>query len=412
MPSIDANRLKHSRHHARVLADLRQGSPVVITDNAPAAMADGLPAGWLVLALDTGSEAEWRLAQGYVDDDQQPALLISVERATLIATGELAAPEPMQGMARDADQGIMLPVKALPGLPDEDCLPALVETLRGLAGLDDARRGEAASAGMLGLPAPAALNRALRLLKTAFLIPAALVWPLHDKALAMAQDAGLLTIDAVQAGARHDAPTLLASVVEARVPLSMAANTSLHVYRAVGDGREHVAIAVHGADAGGPKARAADPLVRLHAACFTGDLLGSLRCDCGDQLRGALALMAEQGGGILLYLAQEGRDIGLINKLRAYRLQDDGLDTIDANLALGFAADERDYGIAAAMLKDLLKTDGQPRIRLLTNNPDKIAQLEAAGVTVSERIGHHFPPNPHNRTYIATKHQRAGHFAD
>jgi len=146
-------------------------------------------------------------------------------------------------------------------------------------------------------------------------------------------------------------------------------------------------------------------LVRLHSECLTGDLLGSLRCDCGDQLRGALREIGKQGSGILLYLAQEGRDIGLINKLRAYQLQDLGSDTVDANEQLGFEADERVYLTAAEMLHQL----GVESVRLMTNNPEKIAQLRSSGVNVVERVAHIFPSNSHNEGYLKTKAIRTGH---
>jgi GTP cyclohydrolase II len=146
-------------------------------------------------------------------------------------------------------------------------------------------------------------------------------------------------------------------------------------------------------------------LTRLHSECFTGDLLGSLRCDCGAQLRGAVEAISKAGGGVLLYLAQEGRGIGLINKLRAYRLQDQGFDTMEANERLGFESDERLYGIAARMLTLL----GFRSVRLLTNNPDKVEALRAAGIEVTERVPHAFPANDHNRAYLNTKAEKAGH---
>ena len=161
---------------------------------------------------------------------------------------------------------------------------------------------------------------------------------------------------------------------------------------------EHIALLV-GQPNGEP------PLVRLHSECLTGDVLGSLKCDCGPQLDAALRLIATNGWGILLYLRQEGRGIGLINKLRAYQLQDQGFDTVDANLRLGFAVDSRDFGVAARMLHLL----GQDRICLLTNNPDKVTELEASGIEIIERVPHHLPPNPHNERYLATKRDRTGH---
>jgi len=161
---------------------------------------------------------------------------------------------------------------------------------------------------------------------------------------------------------------------------------------------EHVALLI-GAPNGQP------PLVRLHSECLTGDVLGSLKCDCGPQLDAAIRAISASGWGILLYLRQEGRGIGLINKLRAYALQDQGFDTVDANTRLGFAVDSRNFAVAARML-DLL---GQRSVRLLTNNPEKVAQLEGAGIRVIERVSHILPANPHNERYLATKRDRTGH---
>ncbi len=167
--------------------------------------------------------------------------------------------------------------------------------------------------------------------------------------------------------------------------------------------REHVALVIGRQDGG------RTPLVRLHSECLTGDILGSLKCDCGPQLDGALARMAEEAGrggwGVLLYLRQEGRGIGLVNKLRAYELQDQGFDTVDANNRLGLPTEARDFPVAARMLWLL----GVHEIRLLTNNPAKVAALEAEGVTVAERVAHQLPANPHNKRYLATKRDRAGH---
>jgi GTP cyclohydrolase II len=161
---------------------------------------------------------------------------------------------------------------------------------------------------------------------------------------------------------------------------------------------EHVALLI-GQPNGEP------PLVRLHSECLTGDVLGSLKCDCGPQLRAAIAAIEASGWGILLYLRQEGRGIGLINKLRAYALQDQGFDTVDANTRLGFAVDARNFAVAGRMLTLL----GQKTVRLLTNNPDKVVALQASGITVAERVAHKLPPNPHNERYLATKRDRTGH---
>lgn len=165
------------------------------------------------------------------------------------------------------------------------------------------------------------------------------------------------------------------------------------------DGKEHVAL-IKGEVRGARHVR-----VRLHSECLTGDALGSLRCDCRDQLEAALTAIEAAGCGVLLYLRQEGRGIGIANKVRAYSLQDGGLDTVDANLALGFREDERDYTAAAHMLRAL----GLGSIELLTNNPDKVRQLRHHGIVVSRRIPHQLPSNPHNLRYLKTKATRSGH---
>jgi GTP cyclohydrolase II len=199
----------------------------------------------------------------------------------------------------------------------------------------------------------------------------------------------------------HDAETRLRVVAAASLPTRFG-EFRIVAFSEAEDRKEHVAIA-RGAIAG-----AEDVPTRLHSECLTGDALGSLRCDCRDQLEGALKHIARLERGLLLYLRQEGRGIGLVNKVRAYALQDGGLDTVDANLALGFRDDERDYAIAAQMLAGL----GVRSIRLMTNNPSKIRQLEHRGVVVTGRIPHALPPNEHNRFYLQTKARRSGHFLD
>ncbi|MSO66149.1 MAG: GTP cyclohydrolase II, partial [Alphaproteobacteria bacterium] len=175
-------------------------------------------------------------------------------------------------------------------------------------------------------------------------------------------------------------------------------NSEIVAFRPADGGIEHVAILIGKPDGRQPV------LVRLHSECFTGDLLGSLRCDCGQQLRGAIEVMAKEGQGALLYLGQEGRGIGLINKLRAYVLQDQGYDTMEANRRLGFEEDERPFLPAARMLALL----GFHRIRLLTNNLEKVEGLTRCGIDVVERVAHRFPSNPHNAHYLAAK-ARKGH---
>ena len=181
--------------------------------------------------------------------------------------------------------------------------------------------------------------------------------------------------------------------ITATLPLATAPDSKIVMFRQPANREEHFAILVGEINSQTP------PLVRIHSQCMTGDILGSLKCDCGPQLQEALKQMQEAGGGILLYLAQEGRDIGLLNKIRAYALQDAGLDTVDANHRLGFETDERVFSPAAAMLKAL----GISTIRLMTNNPDKLKQLGRYGITIDERIGLSLPANAHNHSYLKPK---------
>jgi GTP cyclohydrolase II len=198
--------------------------------------------------------------------------------------------------------------------------------------------------------------------------------------------------------AAYDRSPSLTLVSRARLPIPQSEKAEIVAFRSKEDATEHVALLI-----GEPSGR--PPLVRMHSECLTGDVLGSLKCDCGPQLEAALAAIAESGWGILLYLRQEGRGIGLVNKLRAYALQDQGFDTVDANLRLGFGDDERDFSVAARMLELL----AQDEVRLLTNNPRKVEGLEAAGVRVAEQVPLKSGANPHNRAYLDTKRLRSGH---
>jgi GTP cyclohydrolase II len=235
---------------------------------------------------------------------------------------------------------------------------------------------------------------ALELARMAGILPAFLVDP---------QGAGEpVALAASDVTAYADA-TRLQVATRAKLPVSAAEGARIVAFRSPDDTREHVALVI------GQQSGERAPLVRLHSECLTGDILGSLKCDCGPQLDAALHAMADEadrgGWGVLLYLRQEGRGIGLVNKLRAYRLQDQGFDTVDANTRLGLPDEARDFPIAARML-DLL---GVRAIRLMTNNPAKVAALEGEGVTVTERVPHALPDNPHNARYLATKRDRAGH---
>jgi GTP cyclohydrolase II len=238
----------------------------------------------------------------------------------------------------------------------------------------------------------AAARAAIQIAKHAGLIPAVYAAPLTgvDAAVSCPAEAALALPPAV-------ARVRVSS--RARLPLASAEHTDVVAFRPDDGGPEHLALVIGDPDLRSPV------LARLHSSCLTGDVLGSLKCDCGPQLHAAIAaIAANKGGGILLYLQQEGRGIGLLNKLRAYALQDQGWDTVDANTRLGFEPDERDFSLAAAMLKAL----GVGSVALMTNNPLKVEGLAAHGLAVT-RVAHDMPPNPHNAAYLATKRDRQGH---
>ena len=299
-------------------------------------------------------------------------------------------------------------VSSLPGSAVSVSLPSGVslEMLLTLAAVTPASDLPMSMASLSVLPQSTGqqqvLASALALAKSGRLMPALLIAELPVNAAAQLTAAQLLSVSAAdvqRAPARGERS--LRRVSDAQVAIEAHEDCEVVLFREDAGGAEHLAIIV-----GQPDFNQPVPL-RLHSACLTGDLLGSLRCDCGDQLRRAIARLAEHGG-VLLYLQQEGRSIGLANKLRAYRLQDEGLDTIDADRYLGFMADERDYTPALAMLKSL----GIKQVRLLTNNPKKIAAIEAGGIEVVERLALYGPVNPYNARYIETKQQRAGHLKE
>ena len=235
---------------------------------------------------------------------------------------------------------------------------------------------------------------ALELARIAGILPAFLVDPV---------DGGeAQSVEAADVAAWSDSAALRIAT-RAHLPINASENAEIVAFRSADDMREHIALVI------GEQRSDTAPLVRLHSECLTGDILGSLKCDCGPQLDAALHAMAEEaargGWGVLLYLRQEGRGIGLVNKLRAYRLQDQGFDTVDANRRLGLPDEARDFPVAARMLELL----GVRAIRLMTNNPAKVEALAASGIAVAERVPHQLPDNPHNARYLATKRDRAGH---
>jgi GTP cyclohydrolase II len=358
---------------ARAIGDLRRCAPVVLR----AAPSDNTSA-------------------------PQPAILVA---AAENGPGALSA-----ATHHDAACVITAPRAQALGLDQGDALAVVLVSPDPLSVLDiETIIGDAENPSLLGstlsVSAASPLQAAsVELVKLARLLPAALVIDcpvtpdMNPEAYAAQEN--LLIVDADDIARYRDASEeLLDAVVEVDVPLAGAENTRMVAFRPADGGKTHLAIIVGDPDPTEPV------LTRLHSECFTGDLLGSLRCDCGDQLRGAIDAIAAAGGGVLLYLAQEGRGIGLVNKLRAYQLQDAGFDTIDANERLGFDADERVYTPAASMLMQL----GYRSVRLMTNNPTKVAALSAHGVMVSDRVPHAFPANGHNEHYLQTKAVRGGH---
>ena len=235
---------------------------------------------------------------------------------------------------------------------------------------------------------------ALALCKYARLLPAALIVPDPDPSLTR----DLLSLDK-DTGLPSDTGTDLKRIVSAGVPLALARLSRIHIFGQGNDFEEHYAIEVGEPDHDTPV------LCRLHSACFTGDVLGSLKCDCGAQLNAGLSAIAEHGSGVLLYLNQEGRGIGLANKLRAYALQAEGFDTVEANHRLGFEDDERDLMIGAHILKQM----GFSSARLMTNNPRKVERMEAAGIRIVERVPHEYGRHADNTAYLDTKARKSGH---
>lgn len=361
----------------RCVAELRRGGAVGLTGRGLAAIA---------ISAEMVEEASFaNLQSASPDGGESPRLILTASRA--------------------ADLGLMPPGGA--GRALAICkLPAAIgaEAVRQLADPTAATHDTPALGVTLADDLPLQLaEAAIDLAKAARLLPAAIMIALPPDALGNWVDETFVLDCTGLAAHQRALAGSLKRVGSARVPLRDAEATEIIAFRPADGGKEHLAIVIGNPDPAQPV------LIRLHSECFTGDLLGSLRCDCGDQLRGAIETIATSGAsggsGIVLYLAQEGRGIGLINKLRAYNLQDEGADTLEANLQLGFGADERVYQPAAEMLRQL----GFTAVRLLTNNPEKMSGLEQCGIRVVERVPHIFPSNQHNTQYLVTKARRFGH---
>ncbi len=353
--------------HDRAVGELRRGRAIHIAERHVSGHGRGL----VIAAVEAAPAA---LLKRMMTAGAPLSLLMTVERAEALGIADGLGP----AVAIEVPRGSTLDsVRTLAGAGIEGPVP------HGFTRIDaDPPFSSVAEAGF-------------RLAKAGRLLPALLAFE-----AAAPLDESLLAIDVTDVPG-HAAPARprLKRMSQSRVPLSDALDCELALFRDEYGLGEHVAVLI-----GSPDLRGTVP-VRLHSACLTGDLLGSLRCDCGEQLRGAVRRIAELGGGVLLYLDQEGRGIGLANKLRAYALQDNGLDTLDADRRLGFLDDERTYDVAAAMLGDL----GVATIDLLTNNPQKIEALRAHGIDVVSRVPLVGTTNSHNARYLKAKRERAGH---
>lgn len=345
----------------RARADLRMGLPVALSSGDSWA---------LVAAAETLSSERLTALRG----QGTPVLALTEHRARTLKAraydGDLARVALPDGAATDWIQALADPADDL-----SHPMKGPLTTLRG---------------------GSVVLHRAaISLVKSAQLLPAAVLVETADGAdLAASHGLSQLSVADTQTS-----ETRLDPVVSARLPMLLAGVGRLHVFRPEDGGVEHYAVEV------GRPMRDAPVLARLHSACFTGDVLGSLKCDCGPQLQAALRAMHEVGSGVLLYLNQEGRGIGLANKMRAYSLQDQGFDTVEANHRLGFEDDERDFRLGSELLRRL----GFSQVRLLTNNPNKVAMLERGKINVVERVPLHVGKTPENAAYLATKAAKSGH---
>jgi GTP cyclohydrolase II len=360
---------------ARAVAELRRGGAVAVAAGNDAAIA-------IAAELIEEPGFAWLLAAA---EGSAARLLLTQERAAKLGLAGQPSLERFRLLALPAACSADV-ARQIVDPTAEPIDPALLE----LAPASD-------------VPAPLC-QAVIELVKAARLLPAAVVVPMPVAKLEawVAAPFRLAAGDVI--AYRRAAASGLKRVGSARVPLAGTAKggaieTEIIAFRPLDGGKEHLAIVIGKPDTSRPV------LTRLHSECFTGDLLGSLRCDCGDQLRGAIEEIAKQGSGVLLYLAQEGRGIGLVNKLRAYELQDAGADTLEANLQLGFGPDERVYQPAAEMLRQL----DIGSVKLLTNNPEKVKGLAQCGIAVIERVPHVFPANDHNERYLSTKAIRFGH---
>ena len=339
----------------RAIAALRAGRPVRVGEVT-------------IISVETGTQPLLAL----LDPEGRAPLLISGQRAQALSLSN----------ERDAaDESQPVEVRHCDWL-DRDAARALADPAR------DFERGPIGPLQAIPVENPRCAKAALTLARLSGLLPA--LWLVESDTNVAVHPTDI----------EGSAAPVAIIIARANLPLDELPPSQMVAFRDAASGEEHVGLVV-GAFGGQP------PLIRLHSECLTGDVFGSLKCDCGPQLKEALRILGDAGGGVLLYLRQEGRGIRPANKLRAYALQDRGPDTVDANRRLGFADDERNYGMAAAMLRAL----GIDQVRLLTNNPNKVSGLKREGIEVVERVAHHMPINPHNADYIATKRKKSGHLS-
>ena len=349
---------------ARARADLRMGAPVVIVGTSAS----------LVYSAEVIEQSRFDALRGHFNDTR---LVITARRAETLKVACYDGDFAQISITNDRD-------------------------LRWVKSVADPSRD--LSAGPLGpfqVLRDTAIGQertALSLLKSAELLPAAVLCEIKNPAEFVSNNGLSLLLSSDIDGFVHSHQHF-SDMIAARLPTQTSDQGRLHVFRPPTADQEHYAMEIGRPD------RAKPVLVRLHSACFTGDILGSLKCDCGPQLRSALSHMGSEGQGVLLYLNQEGRGIGLTNKIRAYALQDKGFDTVEANHRLGFEDDERDFRIGAALLREM----GITQIRLMTNNPKKIEMMEKQGIKVVERVPLKVGEGAENRAYLATKAAKSGH---
>ncbi|MCK0140265.1 GTP cyclohydrolase II [Aliiroseovarius sp. F47248L] len=347
---------------ARARADLRMGVPVVLTCDGRAV---------LVAAAET-------LSSGRLNEMRAlgaPVVAITPRRADTLKARAYSNLVARIELPRDAGTDWISSVAD----PADDLAHPMKGPFRTLRGGED------------GLEA-----QSIALCKSARLLPATVVIEVtNTPEIASAKNLTHVSLDKEMIDVLSLAP-----VVHARLPLTVSEAGRLHIFRPDDGSEEHYAVEI------GCPSRDLPVLARLHSACFTGDVLSSLKCDCGPQLHTALNMIGQDGHGVLLYLNQEGRGIGLANKMRAYSLQDQGFDTVEANHRLGFEDDERDFRIGAMILKSL----GFSSVRLMTNNPRKVAMMNEAGIQVTDRVPLKVGKSTHNKAYLATKARKSGHF--